>query len=60
MTTSAPFRWTLSFNLRSHIAELTREIYRLYRRNTNLHNEATKSRQKRDTDDDSSLLSTLL
>ena len=57
-TTSALCRWTLSFNLRSHIAELTHEMYSLYRGNTDLHNEATKSRQKRDNDDESSLMST--
>ena len=51
---------TLSFNLRSHIAELTHEMYSLYRGNTHLHNEATKSRQKRDNDDESSLMSTFL
>ena len=59
-TTSALCRWTLSFNLRSHIAELTHEMYILYRGSTDLHNEATKSRQKRDYDDESSLLSTFL
>ena len=57
-TTSTLCRWTLSFNLRSHIAELTHEMYSLYRGNTDLHNEATKSRQKRDNDDESSLMST--
>ena len=60
ITTSALCRWTLSFNLRSHIAELTHEMYSLYRGNTHLHNEATKSRQKRDNDDESSLMSTFL
>ena len=59
-TTSALCRWTLSFNLRSHIAELTHEMHSLYRGNTDLHNEATKSRQKRDNDDESSLMSTFL
>ena len=59
-TTSALCRWTLSFNLISHIAEQTHEMYSLYRGNTHLHNEATKSRQKRDNDDESSLMSTFL
>ena len=59
-TTSALCRWTLSFNLRSHIAELTHEMYSIYRGSTDLHNEATKSRQKRDNDDESSLMSTFL
>ena len=35
-------------------------MYSHYRVSTDLHNEATKSRQKRDSDDQSSLLSTLL
>ena len=59
-TTSALYSWTLSFNLRSHIPELTHERYSLYRGSTHLHNEATKSRQKRDNDDESSLMSTFL
>ena len=56
-TTSELFRWTISFNLRSHIAELTHEIYSPYGVKTDLHKEVTESRQKRDIDDDSSLLS---
>ena len=59
-TTSALSRWTMSFNLRSHIAELTHEMYSLYRGSTDVHNEATKSRQKRDNDYESSLMSTFL
>ena len=59
-TTSALYSWTLSFNLRSHIPELTHERYSLYRGSTHLHNEATKSWQKRDNDDESSLMSTFL
>ena len=35
-------------------------MYSLYRGSTDLHNEATKSRQKRDNDDESSLMSTFL
>ena len=54
------FRWTLSINLRSHIAELTHEMYSLYRGTTDLHNEATKLQQKKYSDDESSLLSTFL
>ena len=59
-TMTALFRWTLSLELRSHIAELTHEMYSLYRGSTDRHNEATKSRQKRDNDDESSLMSTFL
>ena len=58
--TSALFRCTPTFNLISHIAELTHEMYSLYRGSTALHNEATKSRQKRDNDDESPLMSTFL
>ena len=39
-------------NLRYHIAEQTHVMYSLYRGSTYLHNEATKSRQKRDNDDE--------
>ena len=35
-------------------------MYSLYRGSTDLHNEATKSGQKRDNDDESSLMSTFL
>jgi hypothetical protein len=59
-TTSALCRWTLSFNLRSHIAEQTHQLYRLSHGGTDHHNEATKSRQKRDNDDENDLLTTLL
>ena len=59
-TTSALCKWTLSFNLRSHIAELTDEMYSLYHGITDLHNETTKSRQNRVNDDVSSLMSTFL
>ena len=47
-------------NLTSHIAEQTHVMYSLYRGSTDLHNEATKSRQKRDNDDESSLMSNFL
>ena len=60
MTTSTQCRLTLSFNLKSHIAELTHDMYSLYHGRTDLHNEATKSRQKRDNDHESSLMSTFL
>ena len=59
-TTSVLCRWTLSFNLISHIAEITHEMYSFYRGSTDLHNEATKSRQKRENDDERSLMSTFL
>ena len=58
-TASALSRWTLSFNLRSHIAERTHQLYRLPHGSTDHHNEVTKSRQTRDNDDENSLLTTL-
>lgn len=57
-TTSALCRWTLSFNLRSHIAEETYEMYSVVHGSTKLHNEVTRSRQMRDNADENSLLST--
>ena len=56
-TTSALSRWTLSYNLRSHIADETHAMYSLYPGGTRVHNEATKSRQKRDNVDENALLS---
>ena len=47
-------------NMRSRIAEQTHVMHSLYRGSTDLHNEATKSRQKRDNDDESSLMSNFL
>lgn len=58
-TTSAVCRWLLSFNLRSHIAEETHQLYKLSHGSTDHHNEWTKSRQKRDNDEENSLLTTL-
>ena len=58
-TTSAVCRWSLSYNLRSHIAYPTHTMYNLCLGNSHLHNEATTSRKKRGKDDESALLSTL-
>ena len=55
-TTSALCRWTLSYNLRSHIAHETYAMYNHRPGSTRVHNEATKSRQKRDNDDEMALL----
>ena len=55
-TTSALSRWTLSYNLRSHIADETYAMYNHHPGSTRVHNEATKSRQKRDNDDEMALL----
>ena len=55
-TTSALCRWTLSYNLRSHIANETYAMYYHRPGSTRVHNEATKARQKRDNDDEMALL----
>ena len=56
-TTSALCRWTLSYNLRSHIAAETHAMYNHCPGSTCVNNEATKSRQKRDNNDEMALLS---
>ena len=54
-TTSALYRWTLSYNLRSDIAHQTHAMYNHCLGNLHLHKITTKS----DKDDESALLSTL-
>ena len=56
-TTSALCRWTLSYNLRAHIAAETHAMYNNCPGSTHVHNEASKSRQKRDNEDEMALLS---
>ena len=56
-TTSALCRWTLSYNLRAHIAAETHAMYNNCPGSTHVHNEARKSRQKRDNEDEMALLS---
>lgn len=56
-TISALCRWTLSYNLRSQIAAETHAMYNHGPGSKRVHKEATKSRQKRDNDDEDSLLS---
>ncbi|KAJ8886123.1 hypothetical protein PR048_012332 [Dryococelus australis] len=57
-TTSALCRWTLSYNLRSHIAASTHAMFNLRLGNTYLNNKATKYRHKCDNDSESALVST--
>lgn len=47
-TLSALSRWTLSYNMRSHVAEETHLMFSNTSEKTYIHNEATKSREKRD------------
>ena len=56
-TTPALCKWTLSYNMRSHISGETHAMFNHSPGSTRVHNEATKSRQKRDNDDDIALLS---
>jgi hypothetical protein len=58
-TSSALNRWALSYNLRSHIAADTREMFSIYPKDVLSHNEAKPSRQNRDNSDENTLLSIL-
>lgn len=55
-TASALCRWTLSYNLRSHIALATHAMYNICPDRKFVNKEATKSRQKRDNKDEMALL----
>ena len=55
-TTSALCRWTLSYNLRSHIAAETHAMFNQGPCSVSVHNEATQSRQNRDNNDEAALL----
>ncbi|MES9881148.1 MAG: hypothetical protein ABW185_09730, partial [Sedimenticola sp.] len=57
-TASALCRWTLSYNMRSHIAEDTYAMYNINSGEKLIHNESTRSRQVRDNADENALLST--
>ena len=57
-TTSALCQWTLSYNLRSHIAADTYKMYDMSIGQTHVQHEAQKSRQIRDREDENSLVST--
>ena len=54
-TTSALARWTLSYNLKSHLTAATFSMFNHSHGSTSLHNEATKSRQERDNVDEMTL-----
>ena len=56
-TSSALCRWALSYNLRSHVASSTLALYNNCPSRSSVHKEATKSRQKRDNDDEMAVLS---
>jgi hypothetical protein len=55
-TTSALCRWTLLYNMRSHIAAETHAVFNQGPGSVRVHNEANKSRQNRDNDDEAALL----
>lgn len=58
-TTKALNRWALSFNLRSHISAMTREMYNIDQNDVLIHNENTPSRKIRDNEDENALYTTL-
>lgn len=58
-TPSALSRWTLFYNLRSHLALETRAVFAGGSDDDLVHNETTKSRMKQDTKDEDSLVTTL-
>jgi len=50
-------RWALSYNLRSHLANKTREVYDMCTDDVYVHNEATRGRKKQDSIDEDKLFS---
>ena len=58
-TTSALFRWTLSYNLRAHIAALTRKMYNVNDDDEITCNESNPSRKLRDNSDERKVLELL-
>ncbi|CAH3166947.1 unnamed protein product [Porites lobata] len=58
-TTAALCRWTLSYNLRAHIAALTREMYHIDDDDHITCNESNPSRDRRDNDDEKKVIELL-
>ncbi|CAH3035152.1 unnamed protein product [Porites lobata] len=58
-TTAALCRWTLSYNLRAHIAALTREMYHIDDDDHITCNESNPSRNRRDNDDEKKVIELL-
>ncbi|CAH3185140.1 unnamed protein product [Porites lobata] len=58
-TTAALCRWTLSYNLRAHIAALTREMYHIDDDDQITCNESNPSRNRRDNDDEKKVIELL-
>lgn len=58
-TTSALSRWALSYNLRACIAKKTRALFHVGSDDQIIHNEATKGRMKRDSEDEDNIKSVL-
>ena len=59
-TPTALSRWALSYNLRSHMSNETKELYSIGQDETQMHNESTKGGQNQDGLDEESLIKTLL
>lgn len=57
-TSSALNRWALSYNLRSHIAADTHEMFHIYPKDIVSHNEAKPARQHQDNADENALFLT--
>ena len=58
-STSALYRWILSYNSRSHIATETHEMFGLAKPREAVHKEETRSRQLRDNKDENSVFEML-
>ena len=56
---SSAYRWALSYNLRSEIAEKTHKMLGVVQDDTFSHNESTRGRIVRDGKDEQSLISVL-
>ena len=55
-TTTALSRWILSYNLRAHIAALTREMYHVDDDDQIIYNDSNPSRKLRDNDDEKKVI----
>jgi len=58
-TTSALNRWALSYNLHACIANKTRALFHVGSDDQMIHNETTKGRMKRDSEDEENIMSVL-
>jgi len=59
-TPTALSRWALSYNLRSHLSNETKEVFDLGTDDVYVHNETTKGRQNQDNSDEERLFNTFM